>query len=192
MKWTPGGITNRDVILASGELKIVDERDRELPGFKTHLRDRRPVQPDLVVCLNPLENFPLLHECGIANIPTIGVIDTDADPTWVTYQIPANDDSLRSITLIAGVLGRAGERGQRRRLADAEEGITTWRTPRDILHFMDKEAENKAREALAAEQAATAEGALEEKPLTREDVMTDDELLSEMMDMSGGARVPIE
>ena len=91
-KWTPGAITNRDVILASGELQIVDERDQPLEGFDKHLRDRRPVVPDLVVCLNPLENYPLLHECGLANIPTIGVIDTDADPTWVTYQIPANDD----------------------------------------------------------------------------------------------------
>ncbi|KAL2135298.1 hypothetical protein VTI74DRAFT_9066 [Chaetomium olivicolor] len=91
-KWTPGAITNRDVILATGELQVVDERDRPLDGFDKHLRDRRPVVPDLVVCLNPLENYPLLHECGLAGIPTIGVIDTDADPTWVTYQIPANDD----------------------------------------------------------------------------------------------------
>lgn len=91
-KWTPGAITNRDVILATGELEIVNERDQRLEGFEKHLRDRRPVVPDLVVCLNPLDNQPLLHECGLANIPTIGLIDTDADPTWVTYQIPANDD----------------------------------------------------------------------------------------------------
>lgn len=91
-RWTPGGITNRDVIFATGKLRIADERDRTLDGFDEHLRDRRPVVPDLVVCLNPLENRALLHECGLANIPTIGVIDTDADPTWVTYQIPANDD----------------------------------------------------------------------------------------------------
>ncbi|KAL2193793.1 hypothetical protein P885DRAFT_44398 [Corynascus similis CBS 632.67] len=179
-KWTPGAITNRDVILASGALKVVDERDRELQGFETHLRDRRPVQPDLVVCLNPVENYPLLHECGIANIPTIGIIDTDADPTWVTYQIPANDDSLRSVTLLAGVLGRAGERGQQRRLADAEEGVTTWRTPRDIAHFIDKDAESKASEALEAAKTATAEGILDDKPLTREDFLTDEELLREM------------
>lgn len=91
-KWTPGTITNRDTLLAGGVLQIVDEKDRPLPGFEKHLMDRRPVIPDLVVCLNPLENYTLLKECGMANIPTIGIIDTDADPTWVTYQIPANDD----------------------------------------------------------------------------------------------------
>ncbi|KAL2020321.1 hypothetical protein VTK56DRAFT_8549 [Thermocarpiscus australiensis] len=181
-KWTPGGITNRDVILASGQLQIVDELDRPLEGFEKHLRDRRPVVPDLVVCMNPLENYPLLHECGLANIPTIGVIDTDADPTWVTYQIPANDDSLRSIALIAGVLGRAGERGQQRRLADANEGVVTWTTPRDIAHFIDKEAMAKAEEEEEAIKKAKADGTLDEKPLQREDFMTDDEFLREMFE----------
>ncbi|KAK4122051.1 hypothetical protein N657DRAFT_576854 [Parathielavia appendiculata] len=178
-QWTPGAITNRDVILASGQLKMVDERDAELQGFDMHLRDCRPVVPDLVVCLNPLENYPLLHECGLANIPTIGVIDTDADPTWVTYQIPANDDSVRSVTLIAGVLGRAGERGQQRRLADANDGICTWENARDIEIFIRKDAEAKAQEEY---KAAAAEGVLDKKVMTREDFLTDDELLKEMVD----------
>jgi len=91
-KWTPGTITNKDVILASGEIRIADEQDKTLAGFEEHIRDCRPITPDLIVCLNPRENYPMLHECGLANVPTIGIIDTDADPTWVTYQIPANDD----------------------------------------------------------------------------------------------------
>lgn len=91
-KWTPGTITNRDAILSDGTLKVVDELDRGLEGFDRHLLDRRPLLPDLVVCLNPMENFVMLYECGLKNVPTIGVIDTDANPSWVTYAIPANDD----------------------------------------------------------------------------------------------------
>ena len=91
-KWTPGFITNRDMLLTKGQLHVVDEHDTPLEGFDIHIRDRRAVAPDLVVCLNPIENYPLLHECATSTIPTIGIIDTDADPTWVTYQIPANDD----------------------------------------------------------------------------------------------------
>jgi ribosomal protein S2 len=91
-KWTPGAITNRDVILSSARVQVVDHLDRPLEGFQRHLIERRPIAPDLVVCLNPLENYVLLRECGQKNIPTIGIIDTDADPTWVTYSIPANDD----------------------------------------------------------------------------------------------------
>lgn len=91
-KWTPGTITNREVLLDKAPIQIVDERDRPLPDFEEHLMDRMPLVPDLVVCLNPVENYTMLYECGLTNIPTIGIIDTDADPTWVTYQIPANDD----------------------------------------------------------------------------------------------------
>jgi ribosomal protein S2 len=79
-------------MMASSAIKIVDELDKRLQGFENHLRDRRPLIPDLVVCMNPLENHTLLHECVNASIPTIGVVDTTGDPTKVTYPIPANDD----------------------------------------------------------------------------------------------------
>ncbi|KAK3319766.1 hypothetical protein B0T19DRAFT_388561 [Cercophora scortea] len=155
-KWTPGTITNRDQLLAAGALQIVDGKDQPIPGFESHLQDRRPVVPDLVVCLNPLENYTLLYECGLANIPTIGVIDTDADPTWVTYQIPANDDSLRAMAVIACVLGRAGQRGQARRRAAAEEGVVTWETPADVDAFIEKDIQAKTE---AMEKNAEEDGA---------------------------------
>jgi small subunit ribosomal protein S2 len=93
-RWIPGSITNGDQLLARSRIKAVDELDQEIDGevFQEKLADHRSLKPDLVVCLNPLENYVLLHECGLNNIPTIGIIDTDADPTWVTYPIPANDD----------------------------------------------------------------------------------------------------
>ena len=91
-KWVPGSITNSEVILASMPMQMVDEHDRPLQGFDRHITDRRPLVPDLVVCLNPLENYVLLHECALVNVPTIGVVDTNVEPTWVTYAIPANDD----------------------------------------------------------------------------------------------------
>jgi small subunit ribosomal protein S2 len=91
-RWIPGSITNGLQILGKCQLKVVDEFDKEVPGFEDQLLDQPALKPDLVVCLNPLENYVLLHECALNNIPTIGVIDTDANPTWVTYAIPANDD----------------------------------------------------------------------------------------------------
>jgi small subunit ribosomal protein S2 len=94
-RWIPGTITNGDQILGTGGVKVVDQKDEkvELPGLAERVAEQRALRPDLVVCLNPLENYIALRECGIEGIPTIGIIDTDADPTWVTYPIPANDDS---------------------------------------------------------------------------------------------------
>ncbi|MCJ1364181.1 37S ribosomal protein, mitochondrial [Acarospora aff. strigata] len=124
-RWIPGSITNGQQILGQCRLKVVDELDRELPGYDTQLIDRAALKPDLVVCLNPLENYVLLHECGLNNIPTIGIIDTDANPTWVTYPIPANDDSMRCVHVIAGVLGKAGEEGRIRRKENVARGEVT-------------------------------------------------------------------
>lgn len=92
--WIPGGITNGDQILVACRIKAVNEMDEEVTSalFEQKMEEYRSLKPDLVVCLNPLENYVLLHECSLHNIPTIGIIDTDADPTWVTYPIPANDD----------------------------------------------------------------------------------------------------
>lgn len=107
-------------------MKFVDEFDQEIEGFEDELVDLTSLKPDLVVCLNPLENYVMLRECGHNAIPTIGIIDTDANPTWVTYPIPANDDSLRCVQLIAGTLGRAAEEGQQLRKEKALEGIVTY------------------------------------------------------------------
>ena len=54
------------------------------------------------------------------------------------------------------MLGRAGERGQERRKAEAANGICTWRNQPDIEKWMEDE---KARAASAAQAEAEAERA---------------------------------
>ena len=92
------------------------------------------------------------------------------------------DCSLRSVTLLAGVLGRAGERGQQRRLADAADGVVSWKSPRDVDTFIEKDSMTKAEEELRQIDQARKDGTLEAKPLTKEDFMSDDELLRALMD----------
>lgn len=91
-KWLPGSITNSEQILTRSPIKALDKDDKVIEEFDEKLKHWKALKPDLVVVMNPLENYTLLHECGLYNIPTMGVIDTNADPTWVTYPIPANDD----------------------------------------------------------------------------------------------------
>jgi small subunit ribosomal protein S2 len=91
-RWTPGALTNGLQVLKANEVKVVDHLDRKLQGFEEQLWERPVLKPDLVVCFNMPENRILLHECALNAIPTIAVVDTDCNPTWVTYPIPANDD----------------------------------------------------------------------------------------------------
>ncbi|CAK7202947.1 hypothetical protein SEUCBS139899_005674 [Sporothrix eucalyptigena] len=139
-KWAPGTITNRDSILARSKLRVVDENGNDITdrGFTPLLDNHRPLCPDLVVVLNPTENYVLLRECAQEAIPTIGLIDTNADPGRVTYVIPGNDDSWRSAAVVAGVLGRAGELGQKRRKRDLEKGVVTWQNSEEVTRYITK------------------------------------------------------
>ena len=125
-RWLPGALTNGQQILGHCRLKIVNGLDEEMEDLRPYLVNQPVARPDLVVCLNPLENEACLHECGLFNIPTIGIIDTDADASWVTYPIPANDDSLRSVELIASTLASYARVGQKERLDLAQRGELTY------------------------------------------------------------------
>lgn len=127
-RWVPGTLTNGQQLLGNCAVKIVDVNDQEIESYREMLDQGKHsvIKPDLVVCTNPIENEVCLHECGLNDVPTIGIVDTDANPSWVTYPIPANDDSLRSVALVAGVLSRAARQGQQMRMAAAREGKATY------------------------------------------------------------------
>lgn len=129
-RWIPGSLTNGQQILDKCAVKVVNAADGELEQYRTPLAvASRPVlRPDLVICMNPLENEVCLHECGLYNVPTIGIVDTDVNPSWVTYPIPANDDSLRSVALISGVLAKAAQKGQELRGQLAKSGRVDYST----------------------------------------------------------------
>lgn len=66
-----------------------------------------------------------VDEARKLGIPIIAMVDTNTDPTLVDFPIPANDDALRSIDLICGVIAQsineASKGAQRDR--DDEAGI---------------------------------------------------------------------
>lgn len=92
--WVPGTITNAQKTLEYGLVVEKDMRDRVVS--EKPVVDANVIKPDLVVCFSPLEDKVALHECALAGVPTIGIIDTDVDPTRVTYPIPCNDDRFVS------------------------------------------------------------------------------------------------
>lgn len=116
-RWIPGTLTNSTEISGVWERQEVDFADRPTNRELTPAETIGICKPDLIVVLNPTENRNALRESMQARVPTIGIIDTDSEPSMVTYPIPGNDDSLRSVNLILGVLSRAGQRGRQNRLA---------------------------------------------------------------------------
>ena len=89
-------------------LKMVELRklQRMLGGIK-HLR----ALPDALVIIDPKEEKTAFAEAKKRKIPVIGVLNTDCNPTGVTYPIPANDNSRSVIELILSRLSEAYEAG---------------------------------------------------------------------------------
>lgn len=70
------------------------------------------VRPDLVIVLDYKRNLVAIQECERGNIPLISICDTDCDPRPVTYPIPANDESMTGIELVAKSLAIAAKYGK--------------------------------------------------------------------------------
>ncbi|KAJ2806809.1 hypothetical protein H4R20_001546 [Coemansia guatemalensis] len=88
-------------------------------------KEQKMFKPDLVIVLSPLDSKTMLLETRISHVPTVGVVDTNCDPRLVTYPIPCNDDSLRGMRIVTGVLARAARDGmdlRKERIIGAVEG----------------------------------------------------------------------
>lgn len=120
-RWIPGTLTNSTEISGVWERHEVDFADRPTGRVLSPDETAAIVKPDLLVILNPTENRNALNEAMQVRIPTIGIIDTDSEPSIVTYPIPGNDDSPRSVNLLLGVLAKAGERGLQNRLQKVQQ-----------------------------------------------------------------------
>jgi len=69
--------------------------------------------PGLIYIADVNKDFTALREAQIVKIPVIALVDTNIDPTGITYPIPANDDSIRSISLITKIITDAVTEGRK-------------------------------------------------------------------------------
>jgi small subunit ribosomal protein S2 len=85
----------------------------ELMEEKTHLQDvfggirNLRALPGLVFIADAKTEQIAIAEAKRLNIPTVAIVDTNTDPTLVDYPIPANDDAIKSVRLIASTIANA-------------------------------------------------------------------------------------
>jgi small subunit ribosomal protein S2 len=131
-RWIGGTITNLTVIRKTLDkhLKMIKDRD-EGKYLTTHTKKERLLidreiekfqkfyggiasmkeTPSAVFIIDQKRENTAIREAISSNIPVVGLIDTNADPTNIKYPIPGNDDAIRSIALIVKTLGSAVEDG---------------------------------------------------------------------------------
>ena len=63
--------------------------------------------PQALIIVDPRKEYNAIKEARKLHIPVFGVVDTNGDPDLVDYVIPGNDDAVRSIKVLLGVLTNA-------------------------------------------------------------------------------------
>ncbi len=71
--------------------------------------------PDVVFVVDPVKERVAVTEINSASIPLVALADTNADPDLVDLLIPANDDSVKSISFIVEEIAKAYQLGKQER-----------------------------------------------------------------------------
>ena len=94
-----------DMLPKKEVIKIRKEYDK----LNKNLRGIREMKkmPQALVIVDPRKEEIAIKEAHILGIPVFGIVDTNCDPDVVDYVIPGNDDAVRSVKLVIGVLTNA-------------------------------------------------------------------------------------
>ena len=116
-------------------IKLRAEHEK-LEKYLGGIRDMKGM-PGALFIVDPKKERIAVKEARILNIPIIGIVDTNCDPDDVDYIIPANDDAIRAVKLIASKMADA--------VIEGNQGES----------FDEGPAEGEEAEAPVAEEAAT-------------------------------------
>jgi small subunit ribosomal protein S2 len=119
-RWLGGTLTNLQTIRKSvGRLKYIEEIEkdpnypkmgkqelaalrREGEKLRRNLQGIRDMQqlPDAIIIIDTTRESIAVAEAVRLHIPTVAIVDTNADPSLVSYPIAGNDDAIRAIRII--------------------------------------------------------------------------------------------
>lgn len=132
-------------------LQIRKEYDK-LNKYLCGIRDMKRL-PDALFIVDPRKELNAILEARKLKIPVIGIVDTNCDPDDVDYVIPGNDDAIRAVKLVAGVLANA--------IVEAQDG--------DMVDYLTEEDKMKAS-LKAKKHLQESELKVKEEIITKEDI----------------------
>ena len=93
-------------LLPKKEVITIKKEQARLEGFFGGIKDMTGL-PGAVFVVDPKTEHNAVAEARKLNIPVFGLVDTNCDPDDVDYVIPGNDDGVRAVRLIVGVMANA-------------------------------------------------------------------------------------
>ena len=114
--------------------------------------------PKAVIVVDPRVEINAIREARRLHIPVFGIVDTNCDPDDVDFPIPANDDAVRSVKVVLGVLANAVCEANGLELVDyVSEDESGAKAPKEIkvetkvVEFDNFEEEEKEKKVEAKE-----------------------------------------
>ena len=106
--------------------KEVIKHQGEIAKLETYLGGVKDMKklPGALFVVDPRKEHNAIAEARKLHIPIVAIVDTNCDPDEVDYVIPANDDAIRAIRLIAATMANAvveGRQGEENTEAPAAE-----------------------------------------------------------------------
>ena len=88
------------------EIAQISKEKVKLDNFLGGIKEMKKL-PDAVFVVDPKEDYNAVLEARKLHIPVFGICDTNCDPALVDYAIPGNDDAVKAIKLLVGVMADA-------------------------------------------------------------------------------------
>lgn len=103
-----------EAMQADGSMDLLPKKEqillgKELAKLQMNLNGIRNLHrtPDAIFVIDTTRENIAINEAKRLNIPVVALLDTNCDPDEVEYGIPANDDAIRSVKLIAEFIADA-------------------------------------------------------------------------------------
>ena len=98
--------TGKLELLPKKEVAKIQKEYEKLNKLLCGIRNMEQL-PKAIVVVDPRVEMNAIREARKLHIPVFGIVDTNCDPDAVDYCIPANDDAVRSVKVVLGVLANA-------------------------------------------------------------------------------------
>jgi small subunit ribosomal protein S2 len=134
-RWVGGMLTNVDTMnsqikklkdlerrMANGDLEKrysklevqrfqeeIDELNQKYGGIKD-----LSGKPGAVVVVDVVADANAVKEAKTLDIPVVGVVDTNANPSAIDYPVPGNDDAIKGIEVLLDYFAQAAEEGAKK------------------------------------------------------------------------------
>ncbi|UCE67925.1 MAG: 30S ribosomal protein S2 [Candidatus Zixiibacteriota bacterium] len=95
------------------EVGKLEKEASRLEKFLSGIREMYTL-PKLVFVVDTKKERIAVAEANILKIPVIGIIDTNSDPDPINYPLAANDDAIKSISIITRAIADAAVEGQQK------------------------------------------------------------------------------